>query len=156
MSLNNCEQVRDLLPELVSGRLDIASASSARAHLETCADCRAELAIAESIAGARVMLPAGLERRVQLATANRRVSYWTRGRMAAVATFAVAIIGGSVLIAPYLESTGPTDAPATVVNIGPVPSAGFIGVEDAFGSGAASISDLTDEQLKQLLAELDS
>ena len=155
MSQMNCEQVRDLLPELVSGELETVTATSAHAHVISCADCTAELAIAQSIATTRVAIPAGLEQRVQLATANRRISYWTRGRMAAVATFAVAIIGGSALVAPYLDSPTIDETPTVVNNI-PTPSAGFFSVEDAFDSGAASLNDLTEEQLRQLLAELDS
>lgn len=155
MSSMNCEQVRDLLPELVSGGLDAVTASSAQAHVVSCIDCAAELAVARSVAQARVAVPAGLEQRIRLATANRRVAYWTRGRMAAVATFAVAIIGGSALVAPYLDAPISEELPAVVNNIA-VPSAGFIGVEDAFDSGAASLNDLTEDQLKQLLAELDS
>src|SRR5688572_29860450 len=155
MSPMNCEHVRDLLPELISGQLDAVVANSARDHVAACAECRAELAIATSIAQSQFAVPVALEQRVRSAAANRRVSYWSRGRMAAVATFAVAIIGGSVLVAPYLDTMTPPPIP-TVVNNVEVGGAGFISVEDAFGSGAASLGDLTEEELKQLLAELDS
>ena len=155
MNALNCEYVRDVLPELSSGRLDTGMAAGVLAHLEGCAECRFEQRIGEIVSQARLEVPAGLEQRVRLATAGRRGgSGWNRARMAAAATVAVAIIGGSALLAPYLERSAPDQAVA--VSSDPEAGAGFFGVEDAFNSGASSLKDLTEEELKQLLVELDS
>lgn len=155
MSSMNCEMVRDQLPELIGGTLDATTHARVRAHIDGCDDCTIELAIAESVADARLAVPAGLSERVRAATSGRRVTYWTRTRMAAAATFAVAIIGGSALIAPYLNRA-PIEEPVAEVNAPAAPGAGWFGVDDAFVSGASSLQDLTEEELKQLLVELDS
>ena len=156
MTTTNCEHVRDVLPDLLADRLDPIEAAAVRAHVQRCADCRAELELAELIAQSRMSVPAGLEARVLSATAGRRKRVWTNTRYAVAASIAVAVIGGSAVIAPWLRSTNQPGPAALEV---PAPEAvgpGWIGVQDAFLTGASSLRDLSVEELEKLLTEIDS
>jgi anti-sigma factor RsiW len=42
--LNECEGIRELLPWYVTGKLGAKDASAVAAHVQTCAECRGELA----------------------------------------------------------------------------------------------------------------
>ncbi len=54
------EPIRELIPWYVTGRLDPADIRAVDEHLETCADCRAELTEATRVrAVARIELPIG-------------------------------------------------------------------------------------------------
>ena len=51
--MNDCPNadVRDLLPDLVHGRLDAATRAMVESHIAGCADCRAELALLRDLRG---------------------------------------------------------------------------------------------------------
>ena len=51
--MNDCPNadVRDLLPDLVHGRLDAATRAMVETHIAGCADCRAELALLRDLRG---------------------------------------------------------------------------------------------------------
>jgi predicted anti-sigma-YlaC factor YlaD len=150
----SCENVRDLLPELLSDQLDAVTSATLRAHIARCAECEAEYAVASLVAESRLAVPRGLEQRVVAAAVVRRVSYWTRGRMAAAASIAVALIGGSTWLSQLLPPRGSVvTQPAVEVA---APGGGFIGVDDAFMSGTSSLGDLTVEELQKLLVEMES
>jgi hypothetical protein len=156
MKTYNCEQVRDLLPDLVSDRLDPIEAAAVRSHVHSCADCHAELEIAELIAQSRVPVPAGLEARVLTAAGSRRTTGWSNLRYAVAASIAVAVIGGSVVLAPLMTSS---NAPPAAVVESPLPETGgpgWFGVQDAFVTGASSLGDLSLEELEKLLLEIGS
>ena len=52
--MNDCTNadVRDLLPDLLHGRLDAAARASVEAHVAACADCAAELAVLRNLRSA--------------------------------------------------------------------------------------------------------
>ena len=152
----NCEHVRDVLPDLLSDRLDAVTTASLRAHIARCEECQTDYAVAARIADTRYRVPAGLEQRVIAASVGRRGFQWTRGRMAAAATIAVAVIGGSTWLSQMLPRHGTNSAPMPVAETTAAPAAGFIGVDDAFVSGTSSLSDLTVEELQKLLVEMGS
>ena len=149
-----CEDVRDLLPELLSDQLDAVTSATLRAHIAQCTECAAEYAVASVVAESRLAVPGGLEQRVVAAAAGRRVSYWTRGRMAAAASIAVALIGGSTWLSQLLPTQRSVVTQPAVEAA--APGGGFIGVDDAFVSGTSSLGDLTVEELKKLLVEMES
>jgi hypothetical protein len=152
----NCENVRDLLPELISDRLDSVATASVRSHIARCVECQEEYEVALRVAGTRLRVPAGLEQRVIAAAVGRRGFQWTRGRMAAAATIAVAVIGGSTWLSQMLPRHDTPVRPVPIAESTAAPAAGFIGVDDAFVSGTSSLSDLTVEELQKLLVEMGS
>jgi anti-sigma factor RsiW len=157
MNTLNCETIRDLLPELLSDRVSASMTTAVRAHLASCEECRAELALARAISEAVPAMPAGLDRRVLAAATRPRATMWTRGRLAAAASVAIAIVGASM----WWSELGPRNEERLgthpVVNVQrETAGAGFIGVDDAFATGASSLGDLTVEELEKLLLELDS
>ena len=155
MMAMQCDQVRDLMPELLAHRLSAVDEARVQAHIAQCDECRAEMSLGRAIAARRYTPAVGLEARVLAATANRRIPYWSGARMTLAASIAIALIGGSVLLAPPFMMT-PGEAPVAQTPA-PVPGGpGFLGVDDAFASGAASLNDLSVEELRRLLAELDS
>lgn len=149
----NCEHVCDVLPELVSGKLSSIDEAALRAHLQSCVDCQVQLELVTAISQSRLNVPDGLHARVVTATRNRRVPAWTSW-MTLAASIAIAVIGGSVLL---MERDFVPDT-AVPVAVQPVPAAeagaGWLSVEDAFVSGAASLRDLSEDELKTLLSEL--
>ncbi len=49
--------VRDALPDLIHGRLDGVNTATMNAHVESCADCRAEMALLKSIRESAPLVP---------------------------------------------------------------------------------------------------
>ena len=145
----DCEQVRDLLPDLLRDRLDATQSARLRSHIHGCAECRAELSVASAVARTRLAVPAGLEERVAGAL-PARVSVRPRWTAALAASVAVAVIGGSALLSVIRQPVADSGLPA-----GEPQGAGFISVDDAFLTGASSLRDLSVKELEQLLSELD-
>jgi predicted anti-sigma-YlaC factor YlaD len=155
MKSPNCDHVRDALPDLLSRRLSSVEEAAVRAHIQNCVECQVELDLVTAVAAARLSVPAGLHARVVNATRIRRTAVWS-GRMTLAASIAVAVIGGSVLLS-QLRTTPDAADPIDVSVAEPVEhGAGWLSVEDAFVSGTASLRDLSEEELKKLLVELDS
>jgi hypothetical protein len=57
--MNDCmnAEVRDALPDLMHGRLSDLDKVTMRAHVETCADCRAELALLQEVRASAPIAP---------------------------------------------------------------------------------------------------
>jgi predicted anti-sigma-YlaC factor YlaD len=153
MTPSNCEYVRDVLPELVAGTLSSVDEAALRSHLQSCADCQAELELVTAVSRARLTVPDGLHARVVSASRNRRTPAWS-GRMTVAASIAIAVIGGSVLLMQR-DAVPDVAVPKAVQSEPPAESgAGWLSVEDAFVSGTASLRDLSEDELKTLLSEL--
>lgn len=153
MSRLNCEYVLDVYPDVLNGRADAALAQQVRAHVAACDDCGADIELLEALHAEPILVPAGLHERVVKATRSPQPR-WRIGRseLAMVATLAMAVIGGSLLVS---NDTVPT-APAPVIRPVAQQSYGLIGVEEAMMSGKASLEDLSIEELESLLKELES
>lgn len=175
------EAMRDLLPLLAhegAGGEDAAELRAARAHVDACASCRAELAMLRAagdlieravprVDAARIAAGVVAATRVRLvsappATAVRRVaprmpSRWMPRRQAAIAASLVLVASASLAVVARTFG-GPDRATldgargTAVVDTSPVSrvsaSAGI--------SVAGGLSDLSDDQLVTLLAELDA
>jgi hypothetical protein len=152
MKTMSCEYVRDIAPELLAQRVDAKTDAAVRAHLQSCADCHAELAVASAVVSARLAVPAGLDRRIESALRGRVPArrHWP---IAAAAAVVVAMLGGSALIHSVLDRAQNTGEGAAVTE---GQGAGWFSVDDAFMSGASSLRDLSVEELEKLLVELDS
>src|SRR5215216_30676 len=99
--MNDCANgdVRDLLPDLMHGRLDADRRSAVEAHLAGCADCRAELELlrtaghalsrAPAVDVARIVAALPAPARVR-ASRWRAVGAWQRG--AAVTALAAGLV----------------------------------------------------------------
>ena len=154
MTRLNCEYVRDVYPDVLNGRADDALVQSVRAHLATCADCRTEVAVVNSLHAHRPTVPAELHARVASAVVQQRGRFtFSRSSLGMAATLAAALIGGSVI----LQNQQPEPNGAATAQHADAPlGVGFVGVEDAMLSGQGSLDDLSVEQLETLLREIES
>jgi anti-sigma factor RsiW len=123
--MNDCPNadVRDLLPDLLHGRLDGATRAMVEAHVAGCEDCRAELALLRDLSATMRRGPkldlAAIAAAVPAYRAPARRS-WVGWRTAAAITILVA--GGSSVtlmqrnasVAPYApQAAAPVLAPTT-------------------------------------------
>ena len=151
----NCEYVRDVYPDVLSGAADALVADVVRDHLATCADCREEAALIAALQHAPApVVPAGLHERVVQSTARPRARWRIHaGDVAMAATLAAALIGGGIYLQQQKQPLADAPAPAAVR---PAHSLGAVGVEDALMTGKSSLDDLSVEQLEKLLGEVQS
>lgn len=147
MNQPECGRVRELIPDFASGRLRDDGVVVVE-HVSGCAECRAELALAQALYASRAEAPPELARRVIVAVRSRRAGHrpWWGVTAAAVAALALGIGMGS-------------EAPSTVP--GDVPEFAYETEEgeewladDGLVAGAPALEGLTDEALVQLLDEM--
>lgn len=151
----SCEDVRDLVPDLLTGRVSTAVAVIAQHHIARCGECAAELEVAREVSRWRMPAPAGLHDRVVAEVVRQRPVRAMRTQLAIAATIALVLIGGrqlAILQKTRVDPAAPSVQAPTVENRGP----GWMTVENALNTGAASLGDLSEEQLRQLLTELES
>ena len=143
-----CEGARELIPLWVAGATDADESAGVEQHLAACAECRAEAELVRSLFESRPEVPEGLAERIETAVhfqagAVRRP--WWGLAAAAVAVLAIGI-----------GVTG--DRSPTLVDV-PVYASEDAESElwlsdDGLIAGAASLDQLSDEALEQLLSEL--
>jgi len=168
----SCGEARDLMPDLVNGRLGPEPTARLEAHVAGCAECGTELRLVRMIYASRPEVPEGLaasvgaavladhrsrrrvpaERAAAAGVGRRRVE---RGRpdrpwwgVAAAAIAAVALGIG-------IRSGPAREAPSVVPSYGyEVGEGGLWLTDDGLLAGAPSLEGLTDEALMRLLEEL--
>lgn len=151
-------EIREQLPEFLHNRLEAAARARVEAHLLTCADCAAELALLRSVREALTQAPVVDVSAVVRALPKppkrrpRATARFTMLQLAAALTFvslggvsiavARAFFGGeqAVLVA---DSTLHRDSAAL----------GAAGLGISFGGG---VGDLADEDLESLLSAVES
>ena len=166
-------EMRDRLPDLLHERLETSVRAAVMAHVDQCADCRAEMGLlrearvvlspemraVDVVAIARVVIE---KTRLPARTSVRR-SPWMDWRIAASVAFLavgagsiallvrspearsrVAIVADTRTVAPNAVPAETLAAPAPVAT---APSAEL--------SAAASVSDLSETELRALLRDLD-
>jgi predicted anti-sigma-YlaC factor YlaD len=153
MNVASCEQVRELLPELIAERVAPALRGGVERHLAGCAECRAEHAILALVAEARPVPPVGLEARVlaaQRVAPRVRPRWGSSGQLAMAATLAAAVIGGALLIdgGVLRQRTGAPAGDSGVAVLLPE-------MVDPLLQGSL-LPELTEAELEALLAEMDS
>jgi anti-sigma factor RsiW len=143
----DCGDVRELIPDLVAGRLPAADAARVHGHVKTCADCRAELDLVRLLHATRAEVPAGLLDRITRQTARRRPARtWWGISAAAIAALAL----GIGIVSDDASAPG-SDVPAFVREA----EEGEIWLsDDGLVAGAPALDDLSDEALLELLDEL--
>lgn len=143
--MNDCSNVtmREMLPDLLNDRLPAVARAQVEAHVESCADCRAELALLRLVR-ASVVAPQMDSSRIAAGIAPyRRPSVWLAAARSwpLRAAAAVILIAGSTTL---LRQTGaPVAQPDTVLAAAASP-------ELAVGA----LTDIPESDLRALAAEL--
>ncbi len=170
--MNDCPNalMRDRLPDLLHERLDAATRAEVVAHLSTCADCTAELALLRDMRGVlagtprvdvqRIVrkLPSPTLKRVSKIPSRSR---WMNWRVAA--SIAVVAIGGAS-VGTYLRmGTTPTQLSSidTSVRVRPTAPTRTAPTQDASVAAPVkelqtgeTLNDMSDTQLKALLKDI--
>lgn len=173
MTEHDCrdEAMRDLLPLLAHDALEPAEAAAVRAHLAVCGSCVAELAVIESASRAisasvpvvsTAAILAGVQRRTRLKverpavspSSPRTAARWMPRRYAMAA--ASLILVASASLAVVARTFGGPDVTLTdSLTVAAGDSAPAARVAAAGISVTGGLSDLSDDDLSALLAELD-
>ncbi|HEX6573903.1 MAG TPA: zf-HC2 domain-containing protein [Gemmatimonadaceae bacterium] len=177
-------EVREALPDLLNGKLSALDTATMNAHVESCADCRAELAILREAKSSVLLAPAIDVARISAAIQPygqvvsgtlpaRRPFLSSMNVLRVAAAAAIIAIGGVLFSSSGADSsravtqvaTAPiTEAlPATSVTPGASQSAVTSGAsvkaaqerQVAALSLVGTTSDLSDADLEQLVSELD-
>src|ERR1019366_3181040 len=172
--------MRDLLPGYVHGTLSAAERTTVAAHLETCADCAAEVELIETASRAFPAPKVDLGRIVKALPAaprgaRRGVAAGHAWRVAAaigivaIGAFSVIALREFFRAAPRQAASVPAPAAGSALATTDAPHAPIVvdspvhvsspAVSSKLRSGISfggGISDLTDDQLNTLLGELDA
>jgi len=171
-------EVRDALPDFVNNRLAGQGAVTIKEHIESCADCQAEVALLRAVRASAMLAPQIDADRIAAAIPPYRVvrpqpSVSRRPWLMAAAAAVVAIGGFALVNRPTANDAGftvgvvapaptvatPTESKATE----PAPSVSIASVEKpapkevdvASLSLVGSTDDLSDADLESLVASLD-
>jgi hypothetical protein len=138
-------EMRERLPDLLHGVLRAEQAAAVRAHVSECADCRAELAMLESVRGALAAPRVDTARIVPKLPTYQRPSLWvraTRSPQLRAAAAVVLLVGGFA----FLRLANPSDPrPDSAIAMAPAENEISVG---------ASFQDLTDSDLRAVLDEM--
>lgn len=162
-------EIRDLLPDLLHERLAPADRARMQAHVDACADCRAELALLGRLRDALHRAPAVDVAAIAAAIPPYRAPSrrsWGGWRVAAAVTM-IAVGGTSVAV---MESgmRDPADTIAAAASAATVSAAARAAAPEApavageaaaareLAMGGGSIGDLSEPELAALLADVRS
>ena len=172
--------MRDLLPGYVHGTLSAAERATVAAHLETCADCAAEVELIAAASRAFAAPAVDLGRIVKALPAaprgaRRGVAAGRAWRVAAaigivaIGAFSVIALRARFSATPRRTASVPAPATGTALATTDAPHAPIVVDSPVHVSSPAAsskprsgisfgggISDLTDDQLNTLLGELDA
>ena len=171
--MRDCADVtmRERLPDLIHDRLPEALRAEVHAHLNTCADCRAELALLQRVRATAAATPVNTSRIVSALPSYRATSPWrrmARSPVLRVAAAIVLVVGGALLL---MDSPRPIEPPMVnpPVAAAPIPDSPLSPADTARNAvqqrrpdreAAAELAvgemfdDLTDSELRALLAAL--
>ena len=179
-------EVREALPDLLNGRLSALDTATMNAHVEACAECRAELELLREIrdsrivpqmdavriasaiapyAGAPVVAPRHVRRSV--------ISRLGVLRIAAAAVFVAAggwalstssywpaskaVVGERVVaVAPVAATSAASETPASGVTTQPAAPRAGAGTEVASLSLVGGTDDLSDADLEKLVSDIET
>lgn len=167
--MSDCPNVemREALPELLHGRLDVMRASTVRAHVAVCADCAAELELLERVQRIYATAPAvDTAAIVRALPAPRALRSSSLGLLKVAAAIAVVLGGALVMRAVTSGPDGLGDTTQIVVqptDTGPAisPASDTQALRERTAAPrvlAMSLSELDDldvEELESLLGALD-
>jgi hypothetical protein len=172
--MRDCENadMRDRLPDLVHDRLPATLRAELHAHLNQCADCRAELALLERVRAAATAVSVDAGRIVAALPAYRAPSVWrraTQSRALRIAAVIVLVIGGSMLVSDDVPQTAEEPGAAPVARVATTPdtpvtrgATSQVPVRPRQATPPAELAvgetfdDLTDTELQALLKAMES
>ncbi len=169
--MNDCVNgdIRDVLPELVSGTLPAADLARVQDHIRACADCAAEVELLRTARAAMRLAPTMNTTRiaagVQASTAQRLAARRIPARVARMASVSLIVVLGAIGL--WASRDTPREASPVAVQ----PSAGGAGISAAPGVAGAveeprpaqgptqlalggDMSQLDDDELLALMDEL--
>jgi anti-sigma factor RsiW len=170
--MNDCMngEIRDLLPELVSGTLAAGEAVRVQEHVRACADCAAEVELLRTVRAAMRLAPpmntARIAEAVQASTARRLAARRIPARVGRIAALSLIVVLGVVGLWSARDSAGVSDAgvapvvaaageaPAAVAQPAAAtqaPAAPRAPVQLALGG---DVSQLDDDELVALMQEV--
>jgi anti-sigma factor RsiW len=119
--MNDCPNadVRDLLPDLLHGRLDEATRAMVESHVASCADCRAELVLLRDVRVATGRAPAVNLGAIATAVPAYRAPVrrsWVGWRTAAAVTVIIAG-GSSIIVTQRIRPHQPDSVAAAVPSV---------------------------------------
>jgi len=177
--VNDCinAEVRDALPDLFHGRLSALDTATMKAHVESCADCRAELELMREVRSSARIAPridvAAIAAAIpaypgaSVPAQPARVSIFSRfGALTMTAAAALIAFGGWAIstgsrpdVAPARSASTAAPVVSTAPDIVPsapqMPAPAVRETEVADLSLVGNTADLTDADLEKLVAELD-
>jgi len=152
--MNDClnVEIRELLPEYLSGALSASRRAEVDAHLATCEDCAEELTVLRLVREAYADTPAvnvgAIVAALPRKSARPAMRSWRRNhalQIAAAISF-IALGGMSLAVARSFFTGNPTESPPDSVVVNEAPAISFAG----------GVSDLGDEDLEALLSALET
>lgn len=142
-----CGTVRELIPDFVASRLAVDEVERVERHVQACAECLAELELAQVLLASRASVPEGLlERITRAAVTQGRAPARTWWGVSAAAIAALAL-GIGITSDPAQEA--PVEGFAQEAEEGEIWLS-----DDGLLAGAPALDELSDEALLQLLDEL--
>jgi anti-sigma factor RsiW len=156
-----CEFYADALVDLAAGSLEEGRAERVKAHLESCEDCRAALAVIREVRRSPAPVPHDLEARIRAAVRGgssapapiRRPAPWRGWRpwaLPALAAAALALwVGGTAILSG--GSAGDGQVTEVAVEYDPY---GAWPASDGMVAGDLVLSELTVDELEALLEEM--
>lgn len=172
MSGQDCDRIRDVLPEWAVGALDAEGREAVGKHLSVCPDCAAEVEVLRAVLASRPEPPAGLEARIQARVREElqglgagevppgaagviplfRLNRWAPAWALPAAAVVILSLGIGVV---WSGGNGPEiqQGPVQVAVDEPLPESWLW--DDGLVAGAPMYDGLTDEQLEALIQELE-
>jgi len=172
MSGQDCDGIRDVLPEWAMGALNAEGRETVEKHLSTCSDCAGEAEVLRVVLASRPEPPAGLEARIQARVREElqglgakevppreagviplfRLNRWAPAWALSAAAVVILSLGIGVI---WSGGNGPEipQEPVQVAVDEPLPESWLW--DDGLVAGAPVYDGLTDEQLEALIQELE-
>ena len=149
MNETECGTVRELIPDFVGSRLAAEGVERVEGHVRACAECLAELELAQVLLASRASVPEELLERIMRNSVTERSAparTWWGVSAAAIAALALGI---------GITSDPAQEAPVEVPGFAYEAEEGEIwSSDDGLLAGAPALDELSDEALLQLLDEL--
>jgi len=167
MSRSDCTDVRELLPEWVSGTLDPDQLEAVESHISTCPSCTGEAALIRMLVAGRPEPPSDLQERIRSRVREELVAgerpgksrvlrlprRWPVTPVWALSAAALAILSLGIGVLWQGGTPEVTVDPVEVASQEPLPEAWLW--DDGVVAGAPVYDDLTDEELQALIEEME-